>query len=106
MLTEVCSNVEIQLHLERFCGEFLGVRTSISGNEERLDISANGVRGSILEKEFFDVRVFNLYAKSKSGDLPSVYRKHEVEKTDAMSNVSENLNIVHSHLVFFRTREA
>ena len=106
MLTEVCSNVEIQLRLERFFGEFLGVRTSISGIEGRLDTSANGVRGSIFEKEFFDVRVFSPYSKSKSGNMPSVYRKQEVEKRDAMSNVSENLNIVHSHLVFFCTREA
>ena len=45
MLTEVCSNVEVEPHLERLAGEFLALRTSISDNEGRLDISANGVWG-------------------------------------------------------------
>ena len=93
-------------HLERLSGEFLALRTSISGIEGRLDISANGVYGGRFEKLFFDVRVFNPCAKSNSETLPTVHRKHKVEKRDAMSNVSEKLNIVHSYLLFFPAREA
>ena len=38
LLTEVCSNVEVEPHLERLACEFLALRTSISGDEGRLDI--------------------------------------------------------------------
>ena len=80
MLTEVCSNVEVEPHLERLSGELLALRTSISGDKGRVDIPANGVWGGRFEKAFFDVRVFNPCAKPNSGTLPSVFRKHEVEK--------------------------
>ena len=67
--------------------------------------AAKGVWGGRFEKAFFDVRVFNPCAKSNPGTLPSVYRKHELKRRDAMSNVSEKLNKVHSHVSFFRARE-
>ena len=80
MLTEVCSDVEVEPHLERLSGELLALGTSISGDEGRLDTSANEVWGGSFEKAFFDVRVFNSCAKSNSGTLSIVCRKHEVEK--------------------------
>ena len=55
-----------------------------SGDEGRPDISAKGVWGGRFEKAFVDVRVFNHCAKSNSGTLPSVYRKHEVEKKEML----------------------
>ena len=63
---EVCPNVEEQLS-----GELLAFRMSISCDEERLDISANAVWGGNLRCKS---------VQSTSGTLPSVYRKHEVEK--------------------------
>ena len=102
MLTEVCSNVDVEPHLERLSDELLALRISISSDEGRLDISANGVWGGRFEKAFFDVRVFNPCAKSNSGTLPSVYRKRKWKNRDAMSNLSEKLNTAHSHLLFFR----
>ena len=94
MLIEVCSNVGVEPNLERLSGELLSLRTSISGVEGLLDISANGVCGSRFEKTIFDVRVHTPSSKTTSGTPPSVYRKHDVEKRDAMSNLSENLNIM------------
>ena len=38
LLIEVCSNVEVEPQLERLSGELLASRTSISGDEGRLDI--------------------------------------------------------------------
>ena len=81
-----------------FIRRVLALRTSISGDEGRHDVSANGVWGDVFEKAFFDVREFIFCSKSI---LPSVYMKHQVEKSDAMSNVSENLNKVHSHILIF-----
>ena len=106
MLTEVCSNVEVEPHSELLSDELLALRTSISGDEERFDISANGVWAGRFEKAFFDLRVFNLCVKSNSGSLPSMHRKHKLEKINAMSDLSEKLNIVHSHLLFSRARKA
>ena len=80
LLTEVCSNVEVEPQSERLSGELFALITSISGDEGRLDISADGVWRGRFEKAFFDVRVFNPCAKSNFGTLPSMYRKHEMEK--------------------------
>ena len=55
ILTEVCSNVEVEHHLERLSGEFLALRTSISGDEGRLNVSANGIWGGRFEEALFDV---------------------------------------------------
>ena len=41
ILTEICTNVEFEPHLERLSGEFLFLRTSISGDKGRFDISTN-----------------------------------------------------------------
>ena len=84
LLTEVCSNVEVEPQSERLSGELFALITSISGDEGRLDISADGVWRGRFEKAFFDVRVFNPCAKSNFGTLPSMYRKHEMEKEEML----------------------
>ena len=43
ILTKVCSNVEVEPHLERLSGELLALRKSISDDKGRFDIPANGV---------------------------------------------------------------
>ena len=55
-LTEICSNVVVEQHLERLTGEFLALRTSISRYEGRHDISANGVWAGRFAKAFFDAQ--------------------------------------------------
>ena len=75
-------------NLECLSGELLALRKSISGSEGRFGFSANLVWGRRFDKAFVDARVFNPCAKPNCGTLPSVYRKYEVKKRDAMSNVS------------------
>lgn len=79
-LTEVCHNVTIEPHLVQVTDEQFRNRSTIRGNEARLDIAANGVWGGRFERAFFDVRVFNPCARSNAGPIASVYRKHEQEK--------------------------
>ena len=50
--------------------------------------------------------MLNPCVKSTSALLPSVYRKHEREKRDVKSNVSDKLAIVHSKLLIFHARVA
>ena len=83
-LTEVCSDVCIEPHLQPITGEVL---TGASANTEdgaRLDIAANGFWGGQYERSFFDVRVFNPHAPSnRQQTLASTYKKHERVKIRA-----------------------
>ena len=81
LLSQVCSNVQIEPHLQPLSGETLAHRTSNVDNQARLDISAKGFWNTSHELAFFDVRVFNPLAKSHvNQSLSSCYRKHENEK--------------------------
>ena len=79
-LSEVCSNTEVEPHLECLSGELLALRKSISGSEGRFGVSANVVWGRRFEKPFFDARVSNPCAKPNCGTLPSVYRSTKWKK--------------------------
>ena len=79
-LTEVCNSVSIEPHLQRVTDEVFRNRTAIRGDEARLDVAANGVWGGRFERAFFDIRVFNPSARSNSGPINQMYRKHEMEK--------------------------
>ena len=63
LLAEVCHDVCIEPPLGEFAGESLTLRSAISSDEARLDISARGVwtKG---QRAFFDVRVFDPLAQS------------------------------------------
>ena len=66
LLSEVCSNVEIEPHLQPVTGEHFPRRTANCDQNARLDVVANGVWGGRFERTFFDVRIFNPYAKSNT----------------------------------------
>ena len=54
---------------------------SNSEQNARLDVAANGVWGGRFERTFFDVRVFNPFAKSNMDTpLATTYRRHENDK--------------------------
>ena len=81
LLSEVCSNVTVEPLLQPLTGEQLQMTSASADPNARLDLSANGVWGGRFEKTFFDVRVFNPFAKSNAEtSLPETYRRHEREK--------------------------
>ena len=81
LLSQICSNVQIEPHLQPLSGETLAHRTSNVDDQARLDISAKGFWNTSHELAFFDVRVFNPLAKSHvNQSLSSCYRKNENEK--------------------------
>ena len=55
LLSEVCSNVEIEPHLQPLTGEYFLLRTANCEQNARLDVVANGVLGGRFERTFFDV---------------------------------------------------
>ena len=84
LLTEVCSEVCIEPHLQPTTPDQLSGATANSQEGARLDVSANGVWGGRFQKTYFDVRVFNPHAPSNKNQTPSAcYRKHEREKKRA-----------------------
>ena len=83
LLSQVCSNVQIEPHLQPLSGKTLSHCTSNAENKARLDISAKGFWNTSHELSFFDVRVFNPLAKSHiNQSLSTCYRKNENEKCE------------------------
>ena len=78
MMSEVCTNVSIEPHLQPLSGEVLRFKTANSDSNARLDIAVNGFWGGRFEHSFFDVRVFNLGTPSNR-PFRSAYRHHERE---------------------------
>ena len=81
LLSEVCHNVEVELHLEPLYSETF--QSNIHDGAQ-LDISMNGFWGSHYEKCYTDIRVFNSLAPSNSGSsIQSCFKKHEAIKKRA-----------------------
>ena len=86
LLSEVCKDVTIEPVLLPINTETFEMRSTITSNEARLDISARGVWNP-MDKTYFDIRVFHPGADSnKALDKRSVYRKHENEKKRAYNS--------------------
>ena len=81
LLDSVAHEVQIEPPLQPLTGEVLR-RQANKEDDSRLDISARGFWQE-YEMAFFDVRVFNPFAKSYSNQnqtLDSIFRKQETEK--------------------------
>ena len=83
LLTEVCSNVATEPHLQPLSGETLRLASANVNDGARLDVCARGF-WSARQDTFFDVRVFHPNAPSnRSVRLSTVYKRHEDEKKRA-----------------------
>ena len=78
LLKEVCTDVTVEPSLQPLTGEVLDMRTSISGEEARLDIYARGFLGSRFEWAFFDVRHPSI-PTNQSQQMTAIYCRHEQE---------------------------
>ena len=84
LLSEVCSDVQIEPDLQPLTGEILNGATSNSQDGARLGIAANGFWGGRYQRTYFDVRVFNPHAMSnRQTSLAACYRKQEAIKKRA-----------------------
>ena len=85
LLTEVCSNVATEPHMQPLSGETFRLASTNTDDGARLDIRARGFWRS-QQDAFFDVRVFHANAPSNcSRSLNAAYKKHEDEKKRAYS---------------------
>ena len=77
LLNEVCDDVEVEPCLQSLQGETFANRTTTIDDDARLDIKANGFFDSRFSRTFFDVKVFNPYAKSCPRSILDSYKYHE-----------------------------
>ena len=63
LLNDVCDDVEVEPCLQSLQGETFANRTTTVDDDARLDIKANCFFDSRFSRTFFDVKVFNPYAK-------------------------------------------
>ena len=88
LLGEVCKDVCIEPELSTLSGETLIPKSANTSDEARLDISARGV-WTTGQRAFFDVRVFNPFARRYSGiTLSQPYRSNESEKNASITTGS------------------
>ena len=74
LLNEVCDDVEVEPCLHSLQGETFANRTTTIDDDARLDIKANGFFDSRFNRTFFDVKVFNPYAKSFPRSIRDSYK--------------------------------
>ena len=77
MLGEICFDVEIEPNLLPLQGESFANKTTSTEDDARLDIKANGLWDSRFTKTFFDVKIFNPFAKSCPKNIEDAYSYHE-----------------------------
>ena len=107
-MSDVCKDVKTEPDLQPLYGESLRYRTAITDDEARLDVRALGFWGCKSTRDYFDVRVFNPFAKSyRKKALDTVYRQLEQLKRDVhMIREFAKLNMVPSHHLFSLLLEA
>ena len=80
LLTEVCTNVATEPHLQPLSGETLRLAFANTRIGARLDVRARGF-WTVGQDTFFHVRVFHPDTPTNGfGKLSVVYKKHEDEK--------------------------
>ena len=101
LLSEVCKDVCVEPALVPLSGETLIPKTANTLAEARLDISARGVWAT-GQRAFFDVRVFNPFARRYSGlALSQAYKSNETEKKRSYNDrVMQIENATFTPLVF------
>ena len=81
LLEEICFDVEFEPNLLPLQGESFANKTTSTEDDARLDIKAIGLWDSRFTKTFFDVKIFNPFAKSCPKNIEDAYSYHEnIEK--------------------------
>ena len=75
-MSEVCRDVAVEPLLQPLEGQTVD-RNSTATDDARLDKKANGLWGTIFERTFFDVKIFNPLAKSCPKTIRDSYKYHE-----------------------------
>ena len=97
LLDEVCHDVEVEPKFQSLEGESFHNKTTTTEDDARFDIKANGLWGSRFSRTFFDVKIFNIHAKSCPKTISDAYKNHESVKT--LKYQQRILDVEHSSFV-------
>ena len=64
LMTEVCHGVAVEPTLQTLLEEQIALSSAITTDDTRVDIQATGFGEDQKQRAFFDVKVFNHFAKS------------------------------------------
>ena len=79
LITEVCHNVLIEPPLQQLSGEIMSLQSANVQDEARLDIA--GFWGCSHQRAFFDVRIFNPFARTYvNSPLSTCHKRNEADK--------------------------
>ena len=103
LMSEVCRDVAVEPLLQPLDGETFD-RNSTATDDNRLDIKANGLWGTVFERTFFDVKIFNPLAKSCPKTIRDCYKYHEeLKKLKYEQRIRDVEDSTFNHLVFSST---
>ena len=103
LMNEVCRDVALEPLLQPLDGETFD-RNSTATGVARLDINANGLCGTVFERTFFDVKIFNPLAKSCHKTIRDSYKYHEeLKKLKYEQRIRDVENSTFNPLVFSST---
>ena len=106
-LNEVCNDVEVEPCLQALQRETFANRTSSIDDDAELDIKANGFFDSGFSRTFFDVKVFNSYAKGCPRSIPVSFKYHEsIKKLKYVQKIIDVENASLCPLIFSCTEGA
>ena len=80
LLNEVCNSVEVGPCFQSLQGLSFANRSTATAEDSGLDIKANSFLESRFSRPFFDVKVFNQYARSCPRSVPDSYKCHQAIK--------------------------
>ena len=81
LFSEVCHDVLIEPQLQELSGEALSYGSANRQDQARVDVAASGFWGSFHERAYFDVRIYNPFARTYvNSSLSSCYKRNESEK--------------------------
>ena len=84
LMIEVCHGVAVEPTLQTLSGEQMALSSAITTDDARVDIQATGFWGDRRQRAFFDVKVFNPFAKSfRDIPLMKCYKRCEQQKKRA-----------------------
>ena len=76
-MDDVCHDVQIERKLQSLDEDFLSSISTTTDDDAQVDIKANDLWGSRFNRIFFDVKVFNPYAKACPKGKKDAYKYHE-----------------------------
>ena len=98
LMDDVCHDVQIEPKLQSLDGEIFSSNSTTSDDDARLDIKANGLWGSRINRTFFDVKIFNPHAKSCPKTINDAYKYHESIKQNKYESAGTSASRVMKQL--------